>query len=251
MLSRCSRLVLAFAVLTAGSGVGLADDTHKPAEPGVRRRVCWSFWAVSTPHRIRCSRMTAHGSNIFRRQTSARWPNQAIRRSSRQSPPRPHRSRARQGRNKMNNKKRSVLLAAAPRGRGPRVRAAGAGPLLPDLRPARARRRRRCSGRACHPISRNCSRYGNQWNTLPPERQQALARGSQRWLGMTPEQKGLARQRFDRWHSLPPEQREQLRQRWQRFQSLPPGQQDAVRQNYRRFQQLPPGQRQRVARALA
>ena len=83
----------------------------------------------------------------------------------------------------------------------------------------------------------------NQWNNLPPEKQQALARGSQRWLGMSDEQKGLAKQRFDRWHALPPDQREQLRQRWQRFQSLPPNQQDAVRQNYRRFQQLPPEQR--------
>ena len=33
MLNRRSRLVLAFAVLTAGSGVGLAEDTHKPADP--------------------------------------------------------------------------------------------------------------------------------------------------------------------------------------------------------------------------
>jgi len=33
MLTRHSRLVLAFALLTAGSGVGLADDAHKPAAP--------------------------------------------------------------------------------------------------------------------------------------------------------------------------------------------------------------------------
>jgi hypothetical protein len=33
MLHRRSRLVLAFMVLTAGSGVGLADDSRKPAPP--------------------------------------------------------------------------------------------------------------------------------------------------------------------------------------------------------------------------
>jgi hypothetical protein len=33
MLTRRSRLVLAFALLTAGPGVGLADDPHKPAAP--------------------------------------------------------------------------------------------------------------------------------------------------------------------------------------------------------------------------
>jgi hypothetical protein len=36
MLNRRSRLVLAFAaVLTAGSGVGLADDTRKPTTPAL------------------------------------------------------------------------------------------------------------------------------------------------------------------------------------------------------------------------
>jgi hypothetical protein len=36
MLNRRYRLVLAFAVLTAGSaGVGLADDTRKPADPAL------------------------------------------------------------------------------------------------------------------------------------------------------------------------------------------------------------------------
>ncbi len=33
MLKRHSRLLLAFAVLTAGSGFVLADDTRKPADP--------------------------------------------------------------------------------------------------------------------------------------------------------------------------------------------------------------------------
>jgi hypothetical protein len=33
MWNRHSRLVLAFAVLAAGSGAGFADDTHKPANP--------------------------------------------------------------------------------------------------------------------------------------------------------------------------------------------------------------------------
>ncbi|MGH8210783.1 MAG: hypothetical protein ACREU6_14545 [Steroidobacteraceae bacterium] len=33
MLKRRFRLVLAFAVLAAGPGAGLADDIHKPADP--------------------------------------------------------------------------------------------------------------------------------------------------------------------------------------------------------------------------
>ena len=33
MLKRRSRLLLAFAVLTAGGGIVLADDTRKPADP--------------------------------------------------------------------------------------------------------------------------------------------------------------------------------------------------------------------------
>ena len=33
MLNRRSRLVLAFAVLTAGSGIALGDDTRKPTNP--------------------------------------------------------------------------------------------------------------------------------------------------------------------------------------------------------------------------
>jgi hypothetical protein len=33
MLTRHTRLLLAFAVLTAGAGIVLADDTRKPADP--------------------------------------------------------------------------------------------------------------------------------------------------------------------------------------------------------------------------
>ena len=38
--------------------------------------------------------------------------------------------------------------------------------------------------------------FGNQWGSLPPERQQALAHGSERWLAMSPEQRDQARERF-------------------------------------------------------
>jgi hypothetical protein len=79
---------------------------------------------------------------------------------------------------------------------------------------------------------------------LPPERQQALAHGSERWLNMSEAQRDQAHQRFQRWQSLPPEQRQALRSRWQKFQSLPPGEQARVRENYHRFQQLPPERRQ-------
>ena len=88
------------------------------------------------------------------------------------------------------------------------------------------------------------SQFGSQWNTLPPERQQALAHGSERWLGMSEGQRDQARERFSRWRELPPEQRQALRSRWQKFQALPPNEQAKVRENYRRFQQLPPERRQ-------
>ena len=89
------------------------------------------------------------------------------------------------------------------------------------------------------------TRFGGQWNTLPPERQQALARGSQRWLGMTPDAEDPgARPLHPLELALPPEQRQALRQRWQQFQALPPQQRAFVRQNFHRFQQLPPARRQ-------
>jgi hypothetical protein len=88
------------------------------------------------------------------------------------------------------------------------------------------------------------SQFGSRWSTLPPERQQALAHGSERWLGMSEAQRNQARDRFAQWRALPPEQRQALRSRWQRFQSLPPGDQARVRENFRRFQQLPPERRE-------
>ena len=82
----------------------------------------------------------------------------------------------------------------------------------------------------------------------PPERQQALAKGSQRWLSMTPEQRSSAQQRFTQWRAMPPEQRQQLRQRWQQFKSLPPEQQQRVRESFNRFRQMPPERRQELRR---
>ena len=222
MLNRCSRLVLAFAVLTAGSGIGRADDTtRKPPNPSRPTTSCWNSWAASTPPRIPCNQTMARGSNIFRRQTSARWPNQAIRRSSRQNPPRPHRSRARQGRNKMNNKQRSVLLALLLAAAVPVF--AQQEPSAPPPPPAMSAPATPVQWSNLSRISRNCSRASeiNGIRCPPSGSRRSRAAVNVGWR-CHPEQKGLARQRFEKWHSLPPEQREQLRQRWQRFQSLPP-----------------------------
>jgi Protein of unknown function (DUF3106) len=90
------------------------------------------------------------------------------------------------------------------------------------------------------------SRLSGQWEQLPPQRQQALAGGSQRWLGMSPDQRTQAKQRFNQWQQLPPERRQELRQRWQEFRSLPAERQQAARENFRRFQQLPQEQRQQL-----
>ncbi len=86
-------------------------------------------------------------------------------------------------------------------------------------------------------------RFGDKWNTLPPERQQALARGSERWLSMSPQQQGMATQRFQHFRALPPEQKQMVRERWQKFRALPPEQQSSIRDNFRKFRNLPPDRR--------
>ena len=90
------------------------------------------------------------------------------------------------------------------------------------------------------------SRLSGQWEQLPPQRQQALASGSQRWLGMSPDQRTQARQRFNQWQGLPEQRRDQLRKRWEEFRSLPPARQQAARENFRKFQQLPQQRRQQL-----
>ena len=90
------------------------------------------------------------------------------------------------------------------------------------------------------------SRLSGQWEQLTPQRQQALANGSQRWLGMSPDQRTQARQRFGQWQQLPTQRREQLRQRWEEFRSQPPARQQAARENFRKFQQLPQQRRQQL-----
>jgi hypothetical protein len=90
------------------------------------------------------------------------------------------------------------------------------------------------------------SRLSGQWDQLPPQRQQALAGGSQRWLGMSPDQRTQARQRFNQWQQLPQQRRQQLRQRWEEFRSEPPARQQAARENFHKFQQLPQQRRQQL-----
>lgn len=90
------------------------------------------------------------------------------------------------------------------------------------------------------------SRLSAQWEQLPPQRQQALASGSQRWLGMSPDQRTQARQRFNQWQQLPQQRRDQLRKRWEEFRALPPARQQAARENFRRFQQLPQERREQL-----
>ena len=90
------------------------------------------------------------------------------------------------------------------------------------------------------------SRLSGQWEQLPPQRQQALAGGSQRWLGMSQEQRAAARQRFNQFQQLPPQQRQLLRRRWEDFRALPPASQQAARENFRKFQSLPQQQRQQL-----
>jgi len=90
------------------------------------------------------------------------------------------------------------------------------------------------------------SKYGDKWNTLPPERQQQLLRGTRRWLAMSPEQRDRAKVRFERWQQLTPEQKDLARQRWHRYRELSPEQQARVREGYRKFKKLTPEKRQRM-----
>src|SRR6185312_9944958 len=176
--------------------------TH--ASPRTRRpmKSCWSFWAASIQPQIPCSPTTAHGSNISRKQISARWlPSQATRQWLRQDPrsrSRRHRSRARRERNKMNNNKCALLLALLLAATTPAF-AQEAAPPSPPSANASAPPAQVPWSSLSPDQQKLLSRFGNEWSTLPPERQQALARGSQRWLGMSPDQRGLARQRFDKF----------------------------------------------------
>jgi hypothetical protein len=90
------------------------------------------------------------------------------------------------------------------------------------------------------------SRLSGQWDQLPPQRQQALAGGSQRWLGMSQEQRTAARQRFNQFQQLPAQRRQLLRRRWEEFRAQPPARQQEDRENFRKFQSLPQQQRQQL-----
>ena len=101
-------------------------------------------------------------------------------------------------------------------GARPGVRPAARRPRGAGREGARRRARRRAPllaipVRAATTVLQN---FQGNWDSLPPEKQQALARGSQRWISMTPEQRDGAQQRFKQWRALPPEQRQVLRQRW-------------------------------------
>jgi hypothetical protein len=91
-------------------------------------------------------------------------------------------------------------------------------------------------------------RHASDWDSLPPQRQRALARGAGRWLGMDTEHRAQARERFQTWQSLPEERRELIRRRWERFQQLDPEAQELIRQNFRAFARLPPWKRQQLRR---
>ncbi len=85
--------------------------------------------------------------------------------------------------------------------------------------------------------------YAKNWDTLPPARQQALARGAHRWLSMDPQERTQARERFQNWQKLPEERRELIRQRWERFQQLDPESKALVRENFNAYMHLPAGKR--------
>ena len=88
--------------------------------------------------------------------------------------------------------------------------------------------------------------YAQNWDSLPAERQQALARGARRWSTMDPAQRAEARERFQAWQKLPEEQRQLIRKRWEQFQQLDPQSKALVRQNFKAYMRLPPEQRKKL-----
>lgn len=92
-------------------------------------------------------------------------------------------------------------------------------------------------------------RFEANWDQMPPQRQQALTRGSDRLLAMTPEQRERARERFARWRDMDDDQRRMVRNRWQQFETLTPDQQDAVREGFKRFKSMSPERRRMLREA--
>src|SRR5271168_1221448 len=46
--------------------------------------------------------------------------------------------------------------------------------------------------------------FQGNWDSLPADKQQSLARGSDRWIHMSPEERSGAQDRFKQWRALPP-----------------------------------------------
>ena len=83
-------------------------------------------------------------------------------------------------------------------------------------------RRRRLERARSEPSQALLAGQKDRWDSLPPERQRAMAEGAKRWLEMDGIGRAQANERWQHWRSLTPEQRERLRKGWQRFRELTP-----------------------------
>ena len=80
--------------------------------------------------------------------------------------------------------------------------------------------------------------FRQDWDQLPAQRQQRLARGAARWGDMTPAERNAAKERFRSWRELSTDRRELIRERYEIFQDLPQDEQRRILQNFERFRDL-------------
>jgi len=84
----------------------------------------------------------------------------------------------------------------------------------------------------------------DQWSRLLPGQQQRFLRIAARWQDAAPPKRAAIEQRIAGWVAMTPEQRAALRTRYKKFHELPPDEQQDLRDAFQHFRDLPPDQRQ-------
>lgn len=86
----------------------------------------------------------------------------------------------------------------------------------------------------------------SQWPTLPPERQERLARGAERWQRMDAAGRDAAQSNLRQWRGMSPQAQAAVRERFERFRQLPPQRQQELRKRFQWYKTLPDGQRREL-----
>ncbi len=89
--------------------------------------------------------------------------------------------------------------------------------------------------------ARNRSSYGNnqrlrnkaqQWDKLPPQKQDELRHRMDRFKSMPPEERNLYKKRFDQMQQLPPDQQKEIRNKLRRMDRLSPAEKEEIRRKF-------------------